>query len=474
MAALSGDEAAKKRISPRDGRKRATIVGAGARLSITRHRGTRGGAITVDTLPAGLDPTAFANPGFKTPTVNDSARLAFVVKAVGLTITPDDWAKVVGADLRDHAAKLTALSDDPNRVAAALREVLHDRARVAETEAVDIATEAKALRISVEGVVLDVEPVEDLRKAEESAIEALAAAKASGESARAAAESRTRAEESLAALEGTLPDVKSLEADRKDALAAKNTAIARRDSLHAATLLAERAESEALRERETAERAESEAVRAMYSASNGWTASDVAVGTAERQHDRAAELRRTILASEGREWPSDEELSKLAIGRETARQRVAGAENAKTARIATERAKVLDRDAEFESTKAADLRSRAHSTDDVLTAALVASGVSDIFPVDERLYVPADDRAGGRELVDDLSQTELDELAIRLASRGLGPGGIMQIEQAAWSSMLPDRREAIHRFAVEHDITIYTARATEGPLRIESTDEDKE
>jgi hypothetical protein len=114
--------------------------------------------------------------------------------------------------------------------------------------------------------------------------------------------------------------------------------------------------------------------------------------------------------------------------------------------------------------KAERLRIAARSTDAILEAALLAAGFNVIRVDNGRLCVETD---RGLEPYSELSHGERWTIAFDLAATGLKPGAVLALCQEAYESLDPLNKELLNRLALERQIVVITAQATDGILRAE-------
>lgn len=103
---------------------------------------------------------------------------------------------------------------------------------------------------------------------------------------------------------------------------------------------------------------------------------------------------------------------------------------------------------------------KAAQRPDAILAQLVQSRGVGIEIDDGRLRVR---HKRGKVLYADLSQGERWTVAMRVAVTGIGPGGLLVLPQEAWESLDPTNRELVADLAVEHQVVILTADASNEP-----------
>ncbi|KKM99272.1 hypothetical protein LCGC14_1149470 [marine sediment metagenome] len=105
------------------------------------------------------------------------------------------------------------------------------------------------------------------------------------------------------------------------------------------------------------------------------------------------------------------------------------------------------------------LRAAAKATDAVLSNALAVTGCP-LRVEAERLVVTTD--RGPSTFYADLSQGERSRIAVDLAIEAVGEGGLIPLVQEFWEGLDPKNQRAIATAAREADVSILTAKATDG------------
>lgn len=439
---------ARKVLRAMDGVSAGTVDGMGVTLRLGRANTARG-ELECETLDAACDPSVLVDPGIKDPVAADSKRLATVIRLARVKITADQWGKLFDKlDQYRETIDLDALSgDDPVVTADRIRRRLHELALKVEKLAQSAEAEADALRRQAGEIDLAA-PTDEMTLAKccDAAAERLIVATqqqhAAQEAKRALDAARLRMREIEAGYEG--PGIAEAQAAETEARGVADQAMA---------LV------------RAAEQALNDARRQVVGANEALKAA-ITVRQAAESHEKTIASTRAVLAKTVPEAPADDVIAQLTSERNLAREALAYAKQVNAAKRTLDKADELKERAVEKLEEAEQLREIARSTDSVLERALEDAGFTSIRVQDGRLCVPSS-RGGGSEPYSELSHGERWALALDLAARGIGTGGLLTVEQEAWESLDPDNREHVAELARERGLVILTAEAADGDLRAE-------
>lgn len=431
-----------------DGRQSGEVNGLGVTLRLGRSNTARG-ELECETLDAACDPSVLVDPGIKDPLAADSKRLATVIRLAAVRITADQWGKLFdGLEKYRDTIDLEALSgDDPVVTADRIRRRLHDQALKIEKVAQSAEAEADALLRQAGEVDLQA-PADEavLSRCCDQATEKVVVARQRQKAAEEARAAIAVAKQRLDAAEKEYGGQSLAEAQANEAVA-------------------QRASDEAMALVKAAEQALQQA-RVQAAAAVQHHTDQIRLRKAAESHEQTVSRTRAVLAQTVPEAPTDADVEQLRREQETAREALAYAKQVNAARRTLAKAEEVKAQAVAMLDEAEQLRAIARSTDSVLESALEAAGFTAIRVSEGRLCVPSD-RAGGLEPYSELSHGERWALALDMAAKGIGRGGLLTVEQEAWESLDPDNREFVAGLARERELLILTAEAADGELRAE-------
>ncbi|KKL60298.1 hypothetical protein LCGC14_2206730, partial [marine sediment metagenome] len=315
---------------------------------------------------------------------------------------------------------------------------------------------AEASAMSVEGVDLDVErDAEKLQAAFEAAVKGEAELAERVKAVAVAANEGKQAAISLAeakdSYEGCTVD------EAKDSLRRVAEAVCQKDETLAAAAKAladaDRSAKKAEREMRAAE-LESEAAERELTAATYYVR--VTGGWQE-----------TIDAVQGREGPTDAELSAAENAVSVARRAVELGAKARDADAKKAQADAHRGEADVRGTAAQSLRKAALATDDVLSDAVDSTTLSVVegrlmTRTENRGLVPYHERSEGVRVK--LAIHEATQLINRMNAFD---SALIVAPQELWQGLDPENKRLAHQCAAELGVTIITAEATEGDLRAE-------
>lgn len=440
---------ARKVLRASDGATSGTVDGFGVTLRLGRSNTARG-ELECETLDAACDPSVLVDPGIKDPVAADSKRLATLIRLANIKISADQWGQLFEGGLEQYrnSIDLDALSgDDPVNTADRIRRRLHDIGLKLEKTAKSAEAEADSLVCQVAEVDMDAPADEEAlgRCADDATAKVLTARQRKASSIEAA-QAAEAAERRLEAAERSYEGVTIEDAKQREAAARQ-----RFDEAERLVRAAEKAMADAKSQELAAKHAVAHAVELRKSAES---------------HEAMVASARAVLAAGRPSSPSEEEIAELVAEQAVARDALAYAKMVNGARRTLAKASGVKAQAVTLLDEAEQLRAIARSTDSVLEKALEAAGFTAVRVSEGRLCVPSD-RGNGMEPYSELSHGERWAMALDLAVRGIGKGGLLTVKQEAWESLDPDNREFVAGLARERGLVILTAEAADGALRAE-------
>lgn len=435
-----------------DGAKSGYVDGLGVHITVGKST-RRTGQLEVTSLEGRFDVSTFVDPGLKSEDAADAARIRALCSLLGLRADAKLFESLVpGSRLEDIASPSSLLADDLVDQAAKMKRDFEAASRKAEDQARNANAKGNAIKQQIESVAVNVETDTDiLQAAHREAIEHHATIV---QKRKAAAENAKRIEQAQADLlaakqrRETLPTIEHIKAK----IEADNSAAAMRRQEVAAL------EAECNRlQKELAAKAEE-----LRFARNRVQADEVAGSSSESQLETAMMLDSAIekftafLGSiEGSDAPSDEEEAHAkAVVADTMADIEAGALAREALRKADE-AEMHLREGMAAMMRAETLREAARATDSVLSDAIA----HDKLRICQGRIVLDTDR--GETPFADLSPGERWPIAIEIASKRVGRGGLIVIPQEAWEGLDDENRRVVADTAKACEVVIYTAEAAD-------------
>lgn len=145
--ALAGSDADKKALTVRDGQKTGRISGLGREVKLTLKQTRDTGDISVMVVEDGFSLQQFVNPGYATPEGNDKSRLQNLASVLGIEVTKDSMAELLGGPKIFSAtvSKKTLTAADPAAMVASLKKDIDTQALELEKLVLQLTTEADTL-----------------------------------------------------------------------------------------------------------------------------------------------------------------------------------------------------------------------------------------------------------------------------------------------------------------------------------------
>lgn len=439
LEAIESAVTGKGKLDPRDGTLKGSVDAFGVRLTASRGT-TRKGELEVHTLEGKLDISTLVDPGLKDADAADARRVRALVSLTQTKPDPTLFHDLVGGSKRFYelVSPASVTGDDLVAIAERVKRDIEKAAREQETKAENLRGSATALGTVPDGLDLSAEcDSAKLQAALERAI-----------GNQAATEEAVRSHQSVSGLVQQAREQLDTEAARtvEDRHAAAEEAYyAAVNALEEACELVEKVRAQ-LREVEADHKAAQDAKVAAHGV---WKA-------VESERDQLATIR--------------DAADKIVPRCPSIDQQEAAAQAVTEAREAVERGalirQALKQKAEAEDValksqahaiEAEKLRQAAKGVDGVLSDVVAASGV-ELRVQDGRLVL---DTKRGETYFADLSHGERWKIALDIAIRAVGRGGVLVIPQEAWEGLDPVNRQAIAKQLAGSGVVLYTAEATE-------------
>jgi energy-coupling factor transporter ATP-binding protein EcfA2 len=432
----------------RQGAIGGSLEGLGVKVTVgkrTRRDGEE--ELAVLQLEDPNDPSVLVDPGIADPAAADRRRIAALLHLGHVTATPAAFHDLFGGEPGFKAvlteADLQGVAD-PVELGARIKRSTEKAARAHEEAVERLTGEIDAHDRANAGIDLQ-QPADEAALAgdREAAIRELARLETlSRERAgalRAAAEAQTRLDGQAQGL--SLADADAQVIIRRQALAETDGAIER--------LNAELARARTQRAEQTKAVQDAEGmlatVKQREAALEGWRAS--------------------VAAAAGVTPIPDADLQAARHRVEEARQAEQQGATVRAARARAELAAMRRQERDGEQQAGEFLRKAAAGVEAVLSGMVQQAGVAGLQVRDGRLVAIVPER--GEVYFAELSDGERWRLALDAAIAAVGPGGLIPVNQQAWEGLSPKNRGAIADHARAARVTVLTAEAAEGELRVE-------
>jgi len=432
-------------LHPRDEAPSGSVEGLGAKVSVGA-RTRRTGELGVATLEGKLSIGDLVDPGLLDPVAADARRIKALLALTGAKADLSLFKGILGDDgppLAEVLGLEAMSADDLLTMAATVKRDLEAAGRQKEARASQHKAEAAGLKAAVQGLpeagaVDEAALLAEMQAASADQARLLSAA----EAANRAAEDRDAAEQ---ALDNAEENYKGPPLD---------------ETQKAADDAAEElggAEEEMERLKEQLRKAE----ELVANRNTEYKLRDAALEAA-RQHERdIAHWRKSLTDAAALESPSPEDLT-IAQDRVTRATDALGTAAAgrqaaeKRRRAAEEEAK-----AEVFAREATRFRDGAKAVDNVLSNAVACP---ELRVQAGRLVM---DTTRGVTPLAELSTGERWAIALSIAARTVGPGGLIPVSQEAWQALQPANKAKVAALAQQLEVWIVTAEVTDGPLKAE-------
>ena len=427
-----------KKSKPRDGVTSGRLNGCGITMTVSR-KITRTGELTVETLDGGrLSIADLVSPPFKGEVEADGRRIKALVQLAGVVA---DFS--LFKNLHRFADQIVSVeaqgADDILVMADKTKRDFEQEARNAEGRR-DIEKQ-HALACEEAAAGIDVEVEADSAKLQarlESAV------RRGQELISAAQTAKQRNTEILQAREKISAAKASGATSLQDAKRAEELAAGEHD---AATRRVLAAEDELRRSRE-----------ALRAATDKWDAAKTSLGQAEHFHEAIAEWEQTVGKGE-MPVPSDEELNAADAEVTAAREAIEAGATARAAKEKLAKADEHSNKMTRAEQEALELREAAAGIDRVLTEQIAKLGCP--LRVEAGRLVTDTDR--GATFYAELSEGERWRMAVEIAIKAVGKGGLLTIPQEAYQGLQHSVRVDLHNLAKASSVVIVTAQCSDDP-----------
>lgn len=426
------------KLDVRDGALAGEVSGLGVTLKVGRST-RRTGELEVSTLEGRLSVADLVDPGLKTPDAADAKRIKSLIQLTQAEASPSLFYDLFGGrgEMEAVVSASTLEVDDLVALADKIKRDAESKAR-AEESAADIEDgRVKALKESASGVDLDTaSDPNELQARLEDAISLKSRLTAAVDAHRKATDSAELAKFRLSKADGEYVG-KSLEACIEAEEMHENGVAVANESVR-------KAEEALTKARADAEQARNKLGSAITERKN-----------AERHTSMVAEWKSQIEGSIPL-CPTDDEVANAAAAVLAAREAVEDGVKVRKA--------ISDRTAAIEHAKkvlkhrkrAARLREAAKGTDEVLSAVVAQLG-TDLRVTAGRLALKT---KRGDTYFADLSHGERWKIALDIAIRAVGAGGVIVIPQEAWEGLDPIARQTIVDHVKGSEVVILTAECS--------------
>lgn len=442
--ALAGSEKDKDALSVRDGQKTGRITGLGREVKLTLKQTRDTGDVSVLVVEDGFSLQQFVNPGYATAEGNDKSRLQNLASVLGIEVTKDSMAELLGGPkvFAATVSKKTLTAADPAAMVASLKKDIDTQALELEKLVLQLTTEADTL----EGTLPDV-------KDGETDAEVLSRRLTEAVNAKQALVNRRNAAEQMAALAESARKV--LESGQGE-------------TVESAKIEADNA----LMEFKACESKIAELERQVASEKERRKTLDAACGSADFRHQKAIERANQLAEAEAKlkedsTGPTDEEFS-------LAERAVVDAEEAqyqgRQLRDAADKKKKIEAtrsESKETSSQAESLRKAAKSAINLLVepinkldCGIEVESTDTGKEVVMRLVV-TNHKLRGRCYFDELSEGEKWSMLIRLVANMYGEDEptLLTIPQTAFEGLDATNRKMLLDAVAETSLIVVTAEA---------------
>ncbi len=427
----------KKRSKPRDGVATGSLTGCGITMRVGR-KITRSGELQVETLDGGrLSIADLVSPPFKGAEEADGRRIKALVQLAGVEADPMLFAGLL-PNFRDVVDVNDLDDSDILKMADQIKRKIESEARNAEGRRDIEKQRALSCEEAAAGIPFDVEAdagklqlaLEDAVRQGQELISKAREAKARNADI---AETRRKIEEATA--EKDAPSLYDLKTSADQAFAAvqsgEKTISRLRQELRdfEAELILRRQRHDSI---------------------------DRELAAAELFHSTLAAWQKTVTAGE-MTGPTDEDLAAADEAITAAREAIEAGSAARAAKAKLATAET-HRKAEIVAEQQAEtFRTAAASVDQVLTDQIATLGCP--LRVEAGRLLTDTDR--GPTFYAELSDGERWKMAVEIAVKAVGKGGLLVIPQAAYGEIQPRVRRELHESAKGAGVVILTALATD-------------
>jgi DNA repair exonuclease SbcCD ATPase subunit len=456
LAALQRAMGGNADVAKTDGSLRGALEVCGVKLMVTGSGARRSGELEAASIEGRFDISDIVDPGIKSPEAADLARAKAILEVTGKKPDLELFKASCGG-----ASLIEAVATDPTRNAKSLVEMathlkrdLEARRRIYQSRATALGGEAKALRESAAGVNIGVETGEvTLAAAQRDAIRSEAKLE---EQAKAASDAAQRGQEAAGAMarasaEYTGPTVEQAQRTAEQMLEARDKA---EDNV------------------QDLERKLQDARNVLEQAEQTWN-SAVDVCEVARSHEQTIRQAETALQSASAiQGPSDADLAAAAQAVQQANEAMMAGADARTARTALNDAAEKDAVVKEYLAKVEELTTFSRATfEEVLTQAVHVPGIT--FSEARMFWAPP---GSGQppELFERLGRGQQCKISAdiavqRIEELGLEGIALLILKQEHNEGLDPENRAALNAHLQSVGANMITARATDGPLRVEGS-----
>lgn len=422
----------------RDGALTGEVKAFGVTIKVGRST-RRSGELEVSSLDGRLSVAELVDPGLKSPDAADARRIKALIQVANVAPSVELFHELLGGREQFEAvvsavavetADLVAMSDRIKRDCEAAARKEEDKAAHAEGR-------ARGAHEAAAGVDTEVEAnPEVLQKQLEVAIRAESELKANCEAAQKASDQAALARTKLVKAESEF-DGPSLD----DALEAEKKC---------------ETETQAIKEAVAAVEQQLAKLRNEYHEACHRQSQAIALRKSVEQHEKTIDHWREQIAATVQKVPSVEERQAAAEAVVKAREAVEAGAIARAARATIEDALKFASSAIEHRKRAAELRSAAKGTDEVLSSVIARAGTP-LRVEAGRLVL---DTKRGATYYGELSHGERWRIALDIAIKAVGQHGVIVVEQEAWEGLDPYAREAIADQVRGSGVVILTAECS--------------
>lgn len=430
-------------LSPTDGERRGTMTMGSAKLSVTPHRTTASGELTVDAIESKFDVSDLIDPGIKDPDRADAARLRALVSLSGAEAneqlyvelcTPEIWARISG-DLQ--------ASDDPVELCGIVKRAIEEQARSHETRSDELRGRMAAIQELIDDELGDPEDPQKLVAVIDDASRHLTELTNERHSQDEEHARRQKAKEQLAEIEAQQVEPLEVITNRLS------------DNFTELQALEQRHDELSRQIRELEELQDSVTEQAKRLGSERLTLEQQST-VAKSRDEMIKQLRNTIDGV----MPipiTDEDIQEAARNKQQALAAFSANDKAVENRKRKSELGEMTKEKQQHAVAAAQLRKMAKDTENVLVQQI---GAGPIRYEQGRLVVETDRSAS--EPFAELSHGERAKIAIDIAAEHVPENGLIVIRQEVFESLQPANREAIAEHARARGVVILTAAVADG------------
>ena len=441
LEAIESAVTGKGKLEPRDGTLRGTVEAFGVTIGASKST-TRKGELEVHTLDGKLDVASLVDPGLKDPCAADARRIKALVSLTQAKPDVTAFADLVGgqAAFAEIVRPSSTRGDDLIVIAERVKRDFEQAAREQETKAENLRGRAAALGTVPEGLDLSAEcDREKLQATLERAI-----------GNQAATEEAVRSHHFVSGLVQQARE----QLDTESARTVDERLETATNAWHQALVLCETIDQRVVQLKQQLAAAEAEQREAEVARK----AADEVLAAVDAERDQLATIRDAADKIVPR-CPSIEQQEAAARAVTEAREAVERGALIRQAKTQQAEAQDVALKAQAHAIEAEKLRQAATGVDGVLSDVVAASGV-ELRVQDGRLVL---DTKRGETYFADLSHGERWKIALDIAIRVVGRGGVLVIPQEAWEGLDPTNRAAIRAHLTGSGVVAYTAEATDDP-----------